>query len=199
MPKLIKNLVNWIDKVKKEDVCPVIVAGIAHAEIAAIHPFADGNGRTARILATLILYQRGYDFRKLFALEDYYNQYRPAYYKAIHLGKNYQERLKADLTNWLEYFVWGFTSEMQRVRETLIPLSLDVKMKNKIGRQLYLDKNQIKIVDFMITMGKITSDDIVNILNINKRTAQRYINEILKTKLIKKEERGPASFYVLNI
>jgi Fic family protein len=198
-PKLVRNLVNWLNKAKKENICPIIAAAIAHAEIAAIHPFADGNGRTARILATLILYQRGYDFRKLFALEDYYNQNRPAYYKAIHLGKNYQERLKADLTNWLGYFVQGFASEMQSVKETLIPLSLDAKMKNKIGGQVYLDKNQIKIIDFMMTMGEITSDDVTDILNVNKRTAQRYINEILKTKLIKKEGQGPASFYALNI
>ena len=199
VPKLVKNLVVWLRKTAEENICPVIVAGIAHSEIAAIHPFADGNGRTARLLATLILYQRGYDFRKLFALEDYYNQNRPAYYKAIHLGKNYQERLKADSTNWLEYFINGFRAEMINIKDAVIPLSLDTKMKGKIGGQVYLDKNQIKIVDFVMTMGKITSVDVKDIFNIDKRTAQRYINEILKTKIIRKEGKGRASFYVLNI
>ncbi|MDO9399769.1 MAG: Fic family protein, partial [bacterium] len=45
---------------ENKDINPVIAAGIVHQEIAAIHPFSDGNGRTARALATLILYQRGY-------------------------------------------------------------------------------------------------------------------------------------------
>lgn len=198
VPMLVKDLINWIEKSRKENIRPVIVAAMIHSEIAAIHPFADGNGRTARILATLILYQRGYDFRKLFALEDYYNQDRPAYHKAIHLGKNYQERVKSDTTRWLEYFVRGFNTEMQRVHDLIIPLSLDVKMRGKVG-QVYLDKHQIKIIDFMMTMGRITSGDIVDILNIDKRTAQRYINEVLKTKLIRKEGRGPASFYTLNV
>ncbi len=72
-------------------------------------------------------------------------------------------------------------------------------MLKKIGGHVYLDKKQIKIVDFMMTMGRVDSNDVVDILNIDKRTAQRYINEILKTKLIKKEEKGPASFYALNI
>lgn len=198
VPKLVKDLTAWLDKADKENICPIIAAAFAHSEIAAIHPFADGNGRTARLLATLILYQRGYDFRKLFALEDFYNQDRPSYYKAIHLGKNYQERLKNDLTNWLEYFIKGLASEMDGVKENIIPLSLDAKMRKKIGGPVYLDKNQIKIVDFMMTMGRVTSGDVVDILNVDKRTAQRYINEILKTKLLRKEGEGPASFYVLN-
>ena len=200
VPKLVKNLVDWLEKTKKEDICPIIVAALAHAEIAAIHPFADGNGRTARVLATLILYQRGYDFRKLFALEDYYNQNRLAYYKAIHLGKNYQERLKADLTNWLEYFIGGFASEMQSVREMLIPLSLDAKMKDKIGGQVYLDKNQIKIVDFMMTMGKFNRKDIEEILDVSSATAKRLIQGLVKTGLIKQKRIGSKNiFYLLNI
>ncbi|MEA3398200.1 MAG: Fic family protein [Patescibacteria group bacterium] len=47
-----------------------ILARIVRQELAAIHPFFDGNRRTTRVLATLILYQRGYDFRRLFALKD---------------------------------------------------------------------------------------------------------------------------------
>ncbi len=199
VPKLVKDLISWLDKTNKENICPVIVSALAHSEIAAIHPFADGNGRTARLLATLILYQRGYDFRRLFALEDYYNQDRPSYYKAIHLGKNYQERVNGDLTNWITYFSHGFAHEMEKIYSVIIPLSLDAKMLKKLGGPVYLDKNQIKIVDFMMTMGRVDSNDVVDILNIDKRTAQRYINEILKTKLIRKKGKGPASFYVLNI
>lgn len=199
VPKLVKDLVNWLKKTKAKNICPVIVAATAHSEIAAIHPFADGNGRTARLLATLILYQRGYDFRKLFALEDYYNQNRPAYYKAIHLGKNYQERLVADSTSWLEYFIQGFKIEMDRVREQIIPLSLDAKMRNKLGGPAYLDKNQLKIVDFMITIGQITSSDVQDILNVKERMAQNYLKELESIKLLKRLGKGRVTHYILNI
>lgn len=197
--ELVKDLVNWLEKAKKENICPIIAAAMAHAEIAAIHPFADGNGRTARILATLILYQRGYDFRKLFALEDYYNQNRPAYYKAIHLGKTYKERLGADATNWLGYFIKGFKSEMKRVYEIIIPLSLDAKMKGKIGGQVYLDKNQIKIIDFMMTMGRIDSKDVQDILDVKERMAQNYLQELESMKLLRKMGKGRATYCVLNV
>ena len=199
VPKLVKDLISWLDKTNKEKICPVLVSALAHSEIAAIHPFADGNGRTARLLATLILYQRGYDFRRLFALEDYYNQDRPSYYKAIHLGKNYKERANGDLTNWITYFSHGFAREMEKIYNVIAPLSLDAKMLKKLGGHIYLDKKQIKIMDFMMTMGRVDSKDVVDILNVDQRTAQRYINEILKTKLIRKEGKGPASFYALNV
>ena len=199
VPKLVKNLTGWLEKAKKENICPIIVLAIAHSEIAAIHPFADGNGRTARLLATLILYQRGYDFRKLFALEDYYNQNRPAYYKAIHLGKNYQERIKSDLTNWLEYFIQGFNAEMKKVKDEIIPLSLDNKMLKKIGGQVYLDKNQIKIIDFMMTMGRVYSSDVQDILGITQRSARRYLADLAKLKLLAKVGSKKSVYYQLNI
>ena len=199
VPKLAKDLAAWLKKTERENICPVIVAAIAHSEIAAIHPFADGNGRTARLLATLILYQRGYDFRKMFALEDYYNQNRPAYYKAIHLGKNYQERVKADLTDWLEYFIGGFKSEMRGIRDIVIPLSLDAKMKKKIGGQVYLDKKQIKIIDFVMTMGRVDSNDVMDILGVKERMAQNYLAELTSVKLLKKVGGGAATHYILNV
>jgi Fic family protein len=200
VPKLVKGLVDWLEKAKKENICPVLVAGLVHSEIAAIHPFADGNGRTARILATLILYQRGYDFRKLFALEDYYNQDRPSYYKAIHLGKNYAERVRADHTTWIEYFVGGFAYEMNRVHDIIIPLSLDEKMRKKIGGQVYLEKKQIKIVDFMMSMGRFYRSDVESILEVSPATAKRMVKELLETQLIRQEKRGSKDiFYVLNI
>mgnify|MGYP001559680308 FL=1 len=102
VPQLMSEFVVWLKESEKQEISPVLVAAIAHMEIAAIHPFNDGNGRTARALATLILYQRGYDFRRLFALEDYYNTDRQSYYNAINLGKTYDER-RTDITSWLEY------------------------------------------------------------------------------------------------
>lgn len=198
VPKLVRGLVNWLEKANKENICPVIVAAIAHAEIAAIHPFADGNGRTARLLSTLILYQRGYDFRRLFALEDYYNQDRPSYYKAIHLGKNYQERMRGDLTDWITYFSQGFAREMKEIYNVIIPLSLDAKMLKKIGGQIYLDKKQIKIMDFVMTMGKVDSNNVSDILDITQRSDRRYLTELTKLKLLTKVGGKKNAYYQLN-
>lgn len=192
---LVKNLCNWIDKSQKQQLSPIIIAGVAHAEIAAIHPFVDGNGRSARLLATLILYTAKYDFRKLFALENYYNTNRPAYYKAIHLGKNYEERTKNQLTNWLEYFVQGFLSEMELVMDKIRPF---LYLKRVTKKKIILSKAEIQILDFAQEMYSISSIDIENILTVSKRTAQRYLAELVKKGLVKKHGDKKGAKYTLS-
>jgi Fic family protein len=192
---LMKDLVAWLRTSKEEDLHPIIVAGIVHAEIAAIHPFTDGNGRTARALATLILYARGYDFRQLFALEDYYNEERPKYYAAIHLGDNYEERKAADLTRWIEYFVKGFKVEIDNVKTQVIALSKR-KIGDNIESQIYLDKEQSIILDFLDQVGRINVRDVMDILDCPRRTAQFHLQKLKKIRMITQVGKGPSSAYV---
>lgn len=190
---LMQDLTSWIEKSEKENVHPIITAGVAHREVAIIHPFADGNGRTARALATLVLYKRGYDFRKLFALEDYYNKDRQRYYKAISIGPTYRQ---ADFTKWLEYFVQGFRDEIERVKEQIVSFSV-AKIGKKLEEQIYLNRKQIQIIDFINAFGKITIKDAIDILNCPKRTAQLELQKLKKFGIIKQISKGPATAYIL--
>jgi Fic family protein len=190
-----KDLVFWIQESVKLDIHPIIVAGIVHQELAAIHPFSDGNGRTARALATLVLYERGYDFRRLFALEDYYNKDRSKYYEAINIGQNYEER-KVDFTFWLEYFVKGFKEEIDDVKKKVTSLSLK-KIDLKIQSQIYLEKDQMQILDFIDQVGRIAVRDVVDILRCPKRTAQFHLQRLKKLGILKQVGKGPASAYIL--
>lgn len=194
VPTLCKNLLKWINESEEKEINPVIVAGIVHQEIAAIHPFTDGNGRTARALATLVLYKQGYDFRRLFALEDYYNRERSAYYKAINIGKNYEER-KTDLTNWIEYFVRGFKEEIDNVKSKINILS-HRKIGGSINSQIFLNNEQIQILDFIDQVGKITVKDVMDIVKCPKRTAQLLLQKLKKIGMIKQVGKGPSSAYV---
>lgn len=191
--KLITELCDWINESRQKELSPVIIAGTAHAEMAAIHPFVDGNGRAARLLATMILYTENYDFRKLFALENYYNTNRPDYYKAIHLGKNYKERKTGDLTKWLEYFMTGFLSEMELVMDKIKPF-LYLKKSDK---KIILTKKEMQILDFLQEMNHITSNDVEDILTVTKRTAQRRLVQLVKKGLIKKHGDKKGTKYTL--
>ncbi len=193
---LMNDFITWLKETEKKEINPVIVAAIAHMEIAAIHPFNDGNGRTARALSTLILYQRGYDFRRLFALEDYYNTDRPEYYKAINLGKTYEER-RGDLTSWLEYFVKGFKKEIDEVKNKILPLSAR-KVDGKIKSQIYLTPEQLKIIDFLDQVGRIAVKDVEDVLSCPRRTAQLQLQKLKKIKMIKASGKGKSTFYISN-
>lgn len=204
VPKLVANLCTWINAARKNNLSPVLIAGIAHAELAAIHPFVDGNGRTARLLATLVLYTEKYDFRKLFALDNYYNKNRPAYYKAIHLGKNYTERSTSSLTDWLEYFVQGFFMEMELVMDKIRPFLYlarggigEAGKPGKSDKKIILSKKELQILDFLAEMHSITSKDIQDVLTVSKRMSQRYLLALIHKGLIKKHgTKKDARYYM---
>ena len=116
VPGLMAGMVQWINN-NKEIPCS-IVASIAHYQFATIHPYYDGNGRTARLLTTLLLHLGGYDLKGLYSLEEYYARNLGAYYEAISIGEShnyYLGRAQADITKWVEYFMDGMATSFENV------------------------------------------------------------------------------------
>ena len=193
VPHLMRKFVEWINKA--EDVSPILVAGIAQFQFVYIHPFIDGNGRTARLLSTLILYKTGYDFKRLFTISEYYDKDRPAYYQAIQtVRKN-----NMDMTTWLEYFVDGLRSQMAEIQakgEQLIKQDSQLQKIKKIG----LNKRQEKAVKHLIIKGTLSVNEYQSVASCIRRTAQRDLEELVEKKVIKvvaKSPTDPTKHYVL--
>ena len=193
--KLIEQLLEFLAKSKKEDIHPIIKAGILHLQFVTIHPFTDGNGRVARLLTQLQLYRDDWDFRKILVLEDYYNNDRMSYYNAENRaqGKNYQKDM--DFTSWLEYFTTGFLIEARKVMEQI--QSIGFGKASKKSEQIFLDKDELQIMDFLTTTGRITSDGVVDVLGVAKRTAQLKLKNLSDKGLLNMNGKGPSSYYVL--
>lgn len=193
--KLVEDLLIWLKTSKKEGIHPIIRAGILHLQFVTIHPFTDGNGRVARLLTQLQLYRDGWDFRKILVLEDYYNRDRMSYYNAENRaqGKNYQKDM--DYTTWLEYFATGFLVEARKVLEQI--QSIGFGKVSKKNEQIFLDRDEIQIMDFLTTTGRITSDDVLDILRVAKRTAQLKLKGLSDKGLLKLMGKGPSSYYIL--
>lgn len=111
----------WLAFVNRADDLPVpLRAALAHYQFATIHPFYDGNGRTARLLTTLILHRGGYDLKGIYALEEYYARDLQGYYQALTVGPShnyYLGRAEADLTGWVGYFIEGMAASFEKVRD----------------------------------------------------------------------------------
>jgi Fic family protein len=193
VPHLMRELVEWTNK--SEDISPILVAGIAQFQFVHIHPFIDGNGRTARLLSTLILYKTGYDFKRLFTISEYYDKDRPAYYQAIQsVRKNHM-----DMTAWLEYFVDGLRSQMKEIQqkgEQLIKQDVTLQKIKKIG----LSNRQEKAVKYLIIKRTITVNEYQSVASCIRRTAQRDLEELVEKGVIKvvaKSPTDPTKHYVL--
>jgi len=193
VPQLMKALVEWLNSEAAKELDSVIEAGIVHYEFVRIHPFVDGNGRTARVLATLILYLRGFDSKQFFCLDDYYDSNRQAYYRALQSVD--QETI--DLTEWLEYFVMGVNISIDTVKEKVIRLSSERLRKTKRG-QIALTERQMRIIEFINQNGRIRNKDIREMFRISDRAALKEIRKLLDLKVVKTEGKGRSLSYVLS-
>lgn len=122
VPRLMNELVNWVSWAEKTGVSVPLVAGLLHYQFVTIHPYYDGNGRTARLLATFILQRGGYGLQGFFSLEEFHAWDLTAYYRALatHHHHNYYEgRANADLTSWMSYFLSTLASAFGEVRDSL--------------------------------------------------------------------------------
>lgn len=83
IPELLEELVNYVNTT---DDHPLIVAAVVHYQLVTIHPFEDGNGRTAKLLSGYILDINGYGFNGIGSLEEYFAYDVEEYYDSIQMG-----------------------------------------------------------------------------------------------------------------
>lgn len=98
VPALLSALMSWL---AETDAPPPVAAAVAHVGLAAIHPFADGNGRTARIVASLVMFRAGFQAPQFTSLEEWWGRHVEAYYTALTcLGSSWDA--DADVTPFVE-------------------------------------------------------------------------------------------------
>lgn len=136
---LMEDLVAFVNA-EREVMDPLLLAGLFHKQFVVIHPFTDGNGRTARLATQVLLAAMGIDTFPLFSFENYYNANISRYFEQVGiLGNYYDEKDSIDFTSWLEYFTDGIIDELIRVRSELELISLSPKTALRSYHQAILD------------------------------------------------------------
>lgn len=189
VPFLTEDLINWINDEDTKQMHPVIKAGIIHYEISRIHPFLDGNGRTGRAVATLLMFLDNYDIRRFFSLEEYFDENPMDYYLTLQSVSNQLvlDTHERDLTPWLEYFVKGVAIELNRVKEKVKRVSTDARIKNKLGAQIELNERQMIIMEYLHRHGSMQNRDFRKIFpDYSDDTVLREMRFLKKKGLIKK-------------
>jgi Fic family protein len=185
--KEMNEMVDWLDN--SDELNPVLAAGILHYEFVRIHPFIDGNGRTARVLAALYLHIRGFDIEKLFTMDKYYDNNRASYYAAL----NSVDLKTQDLTGWLDYFLEGFKYSIIEIKDQILLVSSNKSEK----RKLKLSNNNRKILEFIHLNGRITNSDVQRILDISRQGAYKNLRYLLDENIIKHKGGSRSTYYVL--
>ncbi len=191
------ELFAWLKSDEGQDTHPLLRAGILHYELVRIHPFTDGNGRTARAMALLLLFLEGYQVKKFFALEEYYDSHPEEYYSALQSVSN----SGGDLTSWLEYFTLGIAIEFNRVKDLVQKLSLDLRLKTTMGgHQITLTDRQIKLVEYLEKHGSVGMSDARDLLpQVSEDTVLRDLRDLVgKGLIVKRGQTKGAKYYIKN-
>jgi Fic family protein len=181
VPWLMEQLMAWINQ--KDELPVPIKAGIAHYQYATIHPYYDGNGRTARLLTTLILHLGTYDLKGLYTLEEYYARNLKAYYEALTVGPShnyYMGRAEADITKWIAYFIEGMAISFEKVRDqALREAEKGGKDQSRLLRNL--DSKQRRALALFQRSREIAAKDVADLFGYKPRNAallcQRWVEK----------------------
>ncbi|MCX6738896.1 MAG: Fic family protein [Candidatus Parcubacteria bacterium] len=179
-----------IDYLKKEydTTDPLILAGIFHKQFVVIHPFMDGNGRTARLVTKYLLARMGLGTFRLFSFENYYNQNVSKYFSSVGvLGDYYEIVEKIDFTDWLVYFTDGIIDELLRVEKLLkeaVPASR-------------LSEYEKDIVEYIKKNGSISISEYAKITNRAHSTQILDFKRLVDKNVIAKQGKGKATYYTL--
>lgn len=103
MDSLVKNYEQSIHQLKIE---PLIVIPAVILDFLCIHPFQDGNGRTARLLTLLLLYHFGYQVGRYISLERIFEESKESYYSTLEKSSQGWHQAQHPLMPWMTYF-WG--------------------------------------------------------------------------------------------
>ncbi|PBQ34983.1 cell filamentation protein Fic [Sphingobacteriaceae bacterium] len=188
LKKEMRLFFNWFNSEKKLD--PVIKSAIAHLWFLTVHPFDDGNGRIARAIADMQLARADGDEQRFYSMSAQIRLDRTAYYAM--LEKTQKGTL--DITAWL---LWYLNCLDRALNAT------DGSLKKVMGKTQFWDKHQKTGINerqrLMINKlfegfnGNLTSTKWAKIAKCSTDTALRDVNDLIKKKILKKEEGGGRS------
>lgn len=171
---LMKDLVRWVNTAIAEADVPVpVAAALAHYQFATIHPYFDGNGRTARLLTNLLLHRSDYGLNGIYSLEEYYAANLSQYYEGLAVGKShnyYLSRAEGDVTPFVSYFCLGMADAFAKVRARAEQASRQ-QAPDQSPTLRRLSPQQRQALGLFLRMKEVTRHDVAAFFKLPPRQA----------------------------
>jgi len=182
VPALMASLVAWAAEAEGSGLPVPLIAALVHYQFVTIHPYYDGNGRTARLLATFILHKDGYGLNGFFSLEEHHARDLLGYYRAltVHPHHNYYfGRSEADLTPWLEYFISTLAAVFEAVRLSAQKCAVE-GLEDEPEDLRRLDHRARVVLGLFALKETITAPQVAAELGLSERMARNLLKDWVK-------------------
>lgn len=169
IPELLDELVKYVNTT---DDHPLIVAAIVHYQIVTIHPFEDGNGRTARLMSGYILDLYGYGFGGIGSLEEYFAYDPDEYYESLQMGLPPLYYLGRENPPHSEIWINYFLRMMELYSKKVCELSKGAQEDDLAGSMSYLNAKEKDLLAFLLKkrLLEFTPIDVSRMLGVTNKT-----------------------------
>lgn len=188
---LMQNLETFINDDSLMDVDPLIKMAIIHHQFESIHPFYDGNGRTGRIINILYLVQKELLHLPILYLSRYIIRHKNNYYRLL---QEVREK-----NNWEEWIIFMLESVQQTAKESVILVLELKKLMQEYKQQIRSKFPKMYSQDLINNLFKYPYTKIEFIqhdLQVSRNTAIRYLEALIKEKLVVKHKFGKENYYL---
>jgi len=190
--ELLKNLLAFIDNDQQFDVDPLLKMAISHYQFEAIHPFSDGNGRTGRILNTLILMRKSLISHPILYLSKYIIDNKDSYYQYLNGVSS-----RGDWKNWLMFML---TAVEQTAHYTALKIE-EITQQFELTRahvEKQLPNLNFAIIEAIFTQPYIKAIHLVSEKIKSRNTARKYLDQLCNIHVLELKHIGNENVYINN-
>jgi Fic family protein len=179
----------------KDNLDPLLKAGLAHFWFVTLHPFEDGNGRIARAIADLLLARSDGSPQRFYSMSAQIRTERKKYYSILESS----QRGPLDVTEWLQWFLACLQRAIVASEDTLATV-LNKHRFWQTHAKTVLNPRQVKVLNKLLDNfeGNLTSSKYAKLTKSSPDTALRDMLDLVKKRVLKKSGSGGRStHYVL--
>ena len=183
IPGLLDELVEYVNST---DDHPLIIAAIVHYQLVTIHPFEDGNGRTARLMSGYILDMFGYGFGGLGSLEEYFAYDPDEYYDSLQMGLPALYYLGRENPPHPEIWLNYFLRMMELYSKKVCELSEGAIEDDIAGSLSYLNMREKEFLVFLLKkhLLEFTPVDVSKMLGVTNKTIINRCTKLAKNGFV---------------
>ncbi len=187
---LMDNLVQFINDDSLSDLDPLVKMAVIHYQFESIHPFYDGNGRTGRIINVLYLVMKDLLDLPILYISRYIIAHKPAYYRLLQEVRDEQ--------HWENWVMYMLDAVEHTARETIAQIkkirTLMDEYKKLLRTRYKFYSHELLANLFKHPYTKI--EFIQNDLGVSRITASKYLNQLARDGLLRKEKLGLGYYFV---